>query len=249
MAHTYKSEGIVLKRWAYKERDKMVRVLTRDFGKVTGRAISSRNITSKLAGHLEPFIYADFFFAKSKTIDIVAGSNTIKSFQALRSSVEHAAAASFLCEVVDRFTQENSVDPGLFSLLLAALERIAESPSANLLMVYGDIIQILEHMGYSLELDACHSCKLVPNKLENLKFYYQLWSIECESCRSVEDVISLSDDALKVLRFLQRANPQDRTRLQLNEAVWKEIDVLIRGVIAYHVDGKIMSEQVLLAVL
>src|SRR3990167_4941169 len=110
MAYTYTTEGIILKRWNYKDQDKMVRVLTRKYGKLTTRAISARKVTSKLAGHLEPFIYADFFFAKSKTIDIVAGSNTI----AAHTSLPHSATAAYFADIVDYFIRDNQEDVPLF---------------------------------------------------------------------------------------------------------------------------------------
>ena len=50
----YVSNAIVLAKYPVGERDARYTIFTERFGKMAGRTTSSRKITSKLAGHLEP---------------------------------------------------------------------------------------------------------------------------------------------------------------------------------------------------
>ena len=50
----YVTEAIVLHKEPVRDADARYSFLTKKFGKVVGKATSSRKITSKLAGHLEP---------------------------------------------------------------------------------------------------------------------------------------------------------------------------------------------------
>ncbi len=246
MAATYKSEGVVLKRWRHREKDTLVRVLTRDFGKITARAISARKITSKLAGHLEPFVVADFFFAKSKTIDIVAGSNTIMSNDVLRSSMIHGAAANYIAEIVDNLTHDHDPDPLFYEYVLGMLQMIGQQPQLNILTVYAAIVQIFEYLGYRFELETCHSCKRVVTADEVLKFHFQLRGLECGNCRSIEQVRELSADSVRVLRFLQDESFETVAKLSVSDTVWRDIDPLIRSSIAYQLGKSPKSEVVFL---
>lgn len=255
MAATYKTEGVVLKRWDYREKDTMIRVLSRDFGKITARAISSKKITSKLAGHLEPFVVADFFFAKSKTIDIVAGSNTIMSNERLRTSLTHMAAGQYIAEIIDRLVEDREVDPLLFEYVIGIFEMLSQQQRVNTLSVYAAIVQIFEYLGYRFELSACHVCKREVAEFAGsitegeMKLHYDLRAVECGNCRSIEQVREMSVDTLRVMRFVQDQSFDDVLRLRVKDDVWRDIDGLIRSVIAYQLGRVPVSEPVFLELL
>ncbi len=243
MAQTYKTEGIVLKRWDYKEKDRMVKLFTRDFGKLTTRAISARKQSSKLAGHLEPFVHSDFHIAKSKTIDIIAGSNTINPHRRLRESIHHNALASYFLEVVDLFTDFEDADPELYDLVKAVLHYLDTHPY-NALVIHSAIIHLFSQIGYSLDLHTCHSCRKPITEGEN-KIDYGLWSVECHSCSTHEASRHVSDGVLKILRFLQREPFAVVAQLQLPEELWQELHETMRSLIQYHGHREIVSERVM----
>src|SRR3989339_723691 len=242
MNQTYKTQGIILKRWDYKERDKMVRILTNDFGKITTRAISARKITSKLAGHLEPFIHSDLFIAHSKTIDIVAGSNTIESHALLRQSLPHNAIANYFAEIIDRFTEERHTDKELFMHVLH-FSNWLNVHGANTLVLYAAIIQLFQILRFHVELYRCHSCKQLIGQ-EGNKFYYALWNVECMNCSSHEETTPLSANVIKILRFLSKQPFDAVAQLRVYDAEWKECDTLIRSILHYHLDKDLRSEPI-----
>lgn len=247
MSQTYTTQGIILKRWDYKERDRMIRILTREHGKITTRAISARKHGSKLAGHLEPFIYSDFFIARSRTIDIVAGSNTIQSHAQLRHSLTHSALANYFAEVVDRFTQEHHEDQHLFEHVHEFYQWLNTS-NANILGLYAAIVQLLGILGYRLELYECHACKR-PIEQEGSKFHYTLWNVECHECTSQDETIGLSANVIKIARFINERPFKEVVQLSVPQKEWIEFHGFIRSMLDYHIDRHIQSEAVLLALL
>jgi len=60
--HEYFSEALVLDREPYRDLDDRFSLFTKRFGKLVAKAKSSRKITSKLSGHLQPgnIVYARF---------------------------------------------------------------------------------------------------------------------------------------------------------------------------------------------
>ena len=247
MAQTYKTEGIVLSRRPYKNNDKLVRVFTRDYGKLTTRAISARKITSKLSGHLEPFIRADFHIARSKTIDIIAGSNTVDAHTTLRTSLQHTAMAGFFAEIIDQFTHTHHVEAALYDHMQQFYRWLNEH-DAHLLVLYAAVMQLYAHVGFHLEWYQCHSCKQSISPIEN-KFHYALWNIECGNCSSTEETMPLSVSAIKALRFLTE-EPFDRVgKLHIPEEVWKEVHICIDSLLQYHIDKPLRSQKLLFDVL
>lgn len=246
MAHTYKSEGIILKRWSYKDADRLLRILTRDYGKLTARAISARKANSKLAGHIEPFICADLFFAASKSIDILAGSVILNAHVRIRQSVEVLSIASVFSEVLDAHTQERFVDHALYDFVRDFFEWLNIHPS-NLLVLYAAVIQLFSVLGYHIELYHCHRCKrAVP--YEPAQFHLQLWTIECSACRvSDGDVLSLRAPMIKILRFLHQQSFDQIAKLRLQPHEWEETDRVVRSIVRYHSDRPLKSEPVLLS--
>lgn len=247
MAHTYKSEGIILRRQDYREKDVLVRVLTRDFGKLTARAISARKANAKLSGHLEPFTETDLFFAQSKTIEILAGSNTLVSNQRLRQSLEHNAIASFFLDIVDRLTRDEDVDTLVYDHVRDTLRWFA-THDASVLVLHASLLQLAQLLGYAVELYDCHSCKQRIGAV-GAKFHYTLWSVECANCTTADHTTPLSADAIKALRFMHEHLLDDVSRLVVTDDVWRDVDHIIRSLFRYHLDGVIPSETVFLQLL
>jgi DNA repair protein RecO (recombination protein O) len=247
MADTYKTEGLILRRWAYRDRDKMLRILTPDKGKITVRAISARKPAAKLTGHLEPFIYSQLFVARSRTIDILAGSATIDSHATLRHSLPHTALANFYIEALDRFTQEADPDAALFATVRETLAWLNQNPP-NALALYAALLRTLRQLGYQLELTTCHVCRRPVTEAE-AKLQYKLWSVECAECRSEDETVSLPVPAMKILRFVNTNSPADVARLKVEPADWRVVDGVVRSLVRYHLDGGLRSEPVFLSLL
>lgn len=247
MAQTYKTDGIILKRWAFKERDKLLRVFTRDYGKKTLRAISAQKAKSKLSGHLEPFIYTQLHIAHSKTIDIVAGSDTIAAHPHVRMNPEQSSIAHFFAEIVDALTHDEDKDSLVFEFILATINWLDEH-EANPLVLYGAILQLLPLLGYFVELEICHSCKK-PVTEEGNSFVFKLWNIECGNCSSLDQSMSLSTNTIKILRFISENEFDQIARLRVEGEEWKQVDELVRSLLHYHIDRELKSEHIYIRLL
>jgi DNA repair protein RecO (recombination protein O) len=54
-AHSFGAEGVVLRHMDYGEADRLITVYTSQSGKIRALVKGARKITSRKAGHLEPF--------------------------------------------------------------------------------------------------------------------------------------------------------------------------------------------------
>jgi len=118
----YKTEGIILKSADLGQLDRLLTIYTRGFGKILARAISVRKKEAKLKGLLEPFTYANFLLAKSRTIDIVTDVEAIDSFSYLHKNLESLAYAYYFAELIDKLCIAPERDENLWALLKRAME-------------------------------------------------------------------------------------------------------------------------------
>lgn len=248
MAYTYKTEGIILKRWDHGEQDKMVRLLTLERGKLTTRAISARKVQSKLAGHLEPFIESDLFIARSKSIDILAGSVVRRANARIRHSVLHAAMASYVAEIVDPVLDDRQSDPAVYHHVRDFLEWF-DTHDANLLVVYGMILKLFAMVGYRSEFYRCHQCKESVAAGDGNKFHFKLWNVECVNCATEDHTVQLSIESIKILRFLIERTYGEVARLHLRTQDWAAIHQFMRQLLLYNIERELKSEPVMHALL
>src|SRR5256885_1777053 len=102
----YKVNAIVLRRMDLGETDRILRLLTRECGRVDVVAKGARRGTSRLSGATELFTHSRMMLATGKTLDIVSQCEIRESFPPLRSNLPSLSRAAYLCELVERFMEE-----------------------------------------------------------------------------------------------------------------------------------------------
>jgi len=178
---TYKTKSIILSSYPYKEHDRIITFYSKEFGKMDARARGARKITSKLAGHLEPFIETELLLANGRRWDILAGSRTIKTNQNLRSDYLKLAAASVCVEAVKNITKPLSSDARVFQLLRAIISELelSQSKSRQKHLVATFLWQLLGLSGFKAELDHCIQCRI---SLSSGSFSFEGGGVLCHNC-------------------------------------------------------------------
>ncbi|HXF62177.1 MAG TPA: DNA repair protein RecO [Caldilineaceae bacterium] len=213
----YRTHAIVLRRRDYSDADRILTVLTPNYGKLELIAKGVRKTTSRKAGHLELFGHSSLLVAKARTWDIITEAVNVESFQAIRSDLDKIGQASYLCELVDCFTESGDENQPLWDLLLIALHALNEQASglpspldedkrheldANLLLHWFEL-HLLSLAGFQPQLFECLNCDA---ELEPVTNYIHLaeGGVFCPRCaEGRRELEALEPDALKVLRFLQ----------------------------------------------
>lgn len=127
MSRLYKTHGIVLKRSNYGEADRIITILTPEYGKLKVIAKGIRKITSRRAGHLEIFTHAQFMLFHGKTFDHVTEVVTKTSYPEFSRDLQKASFCYYLCELTDRLVPEKQESYEMFELLQGGITDIARS--------------------------------------------------------------------------------------------------------------------------
>ena len=79
--------AIVLRHADWGEADRLVTLFTREQGKLRAVAKGARKITSRKAGHLEPFTHVKLQLARGRSLFIVTQADTVDAYIPLRETL------------------------------------------------------------------------------------------------------------------------------------------------------------------
>jgi DNA repair protein RecO (recombination protein O) len=130
---SFRAEAVVLRHNDWGEADRLLVLFTLELGKVRAIAKGARKMRSRKAGHLEPFTWVNLLLARGRDLLIVTQAETIDPFTALREDLLLATHASYVVELLDKFTYEEGENPALYRLLVDTLARLsrAENPKSS----------------------------------------------------------------------------------------------------------------------
>jgi DNA repair protein RecO len=241
----YKTEAIVLRSMNLGEADRVLTVLTPRLGKlrVIGKGI--RRTRSRLGGGLEPFSDVQLVLAVGRTFDVVTGVALQEPHLALRNNLHSTAAAWYVVELVDRFCEGSADSHGAFVLLaqaLSALDAPTDLVSREVVARWFEL-HLLDASGFRPELARCLECGAEIEPAGN-SYSPAAGGALCPACASgTLGARSISADALKVLRHLQRAPLTDVLRLSLAVGLQREVERLLHATVSAVLERELRSRD------
>ncbi|MEA5462832.1 DNA repair protein RecO [Leptothoe sp. PORK10 BA2] len=155
MSRTYKATGINLKASPMGENDRLITILTKEYGLLRAIAPGARKHKSRLGGRSGLFVVNELMLSKGKSLDKMIQADTQQSFPGLSRDLARLTAGQYLAELV---LCEASEQPQaeLFELLIAHLERLENAPPSTVLacLAHGTF-HILALAGVAPELRYC----------------------------------------------------------------------------------------------
>lgn len=229
---SFRVEAVVLRHSDWGEADRLLWLFTREMGKVRAVAKGVRKLRSRKAGHLEPFTHTGLLLARGREILLVTQAESLDSFVALRENLTLLGYASYVIEVLDRFTYEEGENLALYRLLVDTLTRLASGRPAELAVRYYEV-RLLDLLGFRPQLFQCARCGK-EIKAEDQYFSAELGGVICPACgKGMPGAVPVSLQALKFLRHFQRSSYAEATRAHPDVAVYREMEVLMQHYLTY----------------
>ncbi len=143
----FKTEGIVIKRKNVGEADKLITILTKNFGKIRLKAKGVRKISSRRSPHVEPLNLTTISFYKGNGIPILTEAYTKNSFPKIKNNLKKVGYAYYSCELIDVLCPDNQENDTSFSLLQKNLEDLSNGHDIDLLIKKFEV-DLLTNLGY-----------------------------------------------------------------------------------------------------
>lgn len=156
MSGTYKALGINLKSAPLGESDRLLTVLTEEFGLVRAVAPGARKHKSSLGGRSGLFVVNHLLIAKGKSLDKITQAETLESYPGLSQNLSKLTAAQYLAELVLCQALSDQPQPELLALLREHLSRLETSPAQlTIPCLVQAIFHLLTFAGLSPQVQTC----------------------------------------------------------------------------------------------
>ncbi|MGB8213161.1 MAG: DNA repair protein RecO [Anaerolineales bacterium] len=242
--HSFRVEAVVLRHADWGEADRILTLYTRERGKVRAIAKGARKIRSRKAGHLEPFTRVTLQLAKGHDLLIVTQADTLDANLALGADLVKTGYASYVVELLDRFTYEDETENyAIFRLLTEVLGRIATETQPWLAIRYYEV-HLLDLLGYRPHLFECANCGEQIQAVDQF-FSPAAGGVLCPKCGAgLPGAWNVSVDALKYFRHFQRSPYSEAQRARRPSlAVQNELETLLQKYLTYLLERGLNSPR------
>ncbi|MEG2000668.1 MAG: DNA repair protein RecO [Evtepia sp.] len=210
------TKGIVLRETNYKDADKILTVLTQDFGKCTIKAAGCRRKNNRIAAAAQLLVYSELTLNERHDRYLLKEAFPLSSFRAVREDFILLSLASYFSEILDATAQENLPDPPLLSLLLNALYALDQLKKSPAMVKAVFEWKLLALIGYEPRIDTCAVCGQKNPSVP--RFHLREGILHCAHCPSPGGIsMPLTPSALQAARYLLRDNGKHLFSFSLDE--------------------------------
>lgn len=229
---SFSVEAVVLRHIDWGEADRLIWMFTLERGKLRTVAKGVRKPRSRKAGHLEPFTRSRLLLAQGRDFYLVTQAETISAYLPLRENLAGATYASYVVELLDRFTYEEGENRPLYTLLVDTLDRLCGEVDHDLVVRFYEM-RLLDLVGFRPQLFRCVRCSR-EIQAEDQYFSAHLGGAVCPRCGPiVEGAQPISMPALKHLRHFQRSNFIEAQRARLTPVLNNQLEMVMQHYITY----------------
>lgn len=249
MGQTYRATGINLKSMAMGESDRLLTILTKEYGLIRAIAAGARKHRSGMAGRSNLFVVNDLQIAEGRSLDRITQAEIIYAFSGLGQNLGKLTAAQYLAELALVQALSNQPQAQLFGLLNQQLKNLENSTHNSLAYLNHGIYHLLAIAGFAPQLHACCLTRqpLTPNLTSS---QWQVgFSITGGGVVKLTESLEFNQSATKInyhlngreLNALQALTADDPPEDDLPLTTWATVEHILRAYAQYHFDRPILS--------
>ncbi len=155
---TLVTKAFVMNSFPWKERHRLLHLLTPELGLITAMAPASESLRSRLRGVTQLFSYSELTLSSSRSRYSIKEGEVIESFIAVSQDLDRLAAASHAAEVFSDVARNDEPQKVIFDLWAYTLYEISCAPDPVFIARMATV-RLMEEIGFSPRLDACVVCR------------------------------------------------------------------------------------------
>jgi DNA repair protein RecO (recombination protein O) len=217
----------------YKESDKIVTILTREYGKVRFVAKGVKKVKSKHGASCQLFTHGDFSYYLTKGLGTLRHAELVHSFYEIRANLDLASYAAYLNEIIEIMSENEHPEAWIYDSYLAALYALEKGTSAKVILHIFELA-LLRVLGYSPQWNGCVHCQ--QNK-GPFVVSAKAGGVVCDVCMHYDETaITISETNRRLLHTMQNMTISQLGVIELSEQTLADIKRIIRYFIDYHIE-------------
>jgi DNA repair protein RecO (recombination protein O) len=238
----HRTEGIVIRSTDYGEGNKIITLLTPDYGKQGVVVRGARKPKSRYGALAQLFTYGDYSFYKSGSLGTLNSGEVIEPFRELREQLELAAYAAYAAELTDRAISDEESGAYLFHQLKAALGALAAGKDPQTVTRAYEM-KVASAAGYAPMLTECAGCGRNEGPF---RFSAQAGGALCGLCRHRDPAaLELDETVWKLLRVFAALDLRRLGNTDLKESSKKQLQAALRRWLDAHLGLQLKSRHFL----
>lgn len=243
MERSIRVQALVLSHNNFGEADRFIKLLTPDRGKISAIARGVRKLSSRKAGHLEPFTWVNAQLSRGNGCAWIIGQvSTLESFSSLVRDLETTCSAAYVTELADKFTEEEVASRGIYQLTLETIRQLAQGGD-EFPVIKAFELQLLDLAGYRPQLRNCVVCD--SEILQQDQFFSNRGGgIVCPECAEKENGLRpISMRSLKFFRYYQRHGFRAVCPVGWPQEIRAESEKILGDYLVYILERQINSRE------
>ena len=208
------TKGLVIREQTIGESDRLVTLLTADFGLVKAFVRRAKQINSRLGSATTLFAYSDFSLYKSKDAFVVDDASPIEVFFGLRKDIDRLTLAQYFAQLAYEMSAEEQPEEEVLRLTLNSLHLLCKGDKSLAQIKAVFELRALCLGGYMPSILACDNCGTYET--ETMYFDALEGKIYCENCPKT-GADRVPKNVITALRFICLTEPTKIFSFNLSE--------------------------------
>ena len=207
------TKGLVIKEQTIGESDRLVTLLTADYGIVRAFVRGAKQVKNRLSSSTSLFAYSDFSLYRGRDAFVVDGAVPIEVFFDLRKDIERLAAAQYFAQLAYELGNEEQPEDEMLSVMLNALHLLCKGNKDIRLIKSAVEFRLASLGGYMPNILACAKCSAYESDV--MYFDTLDGSIYCENCAKA-GAVACPKNVITAIRFICLTEPKKIYSFNLN---------------------------------
>lgn len=200
-----KTKGLVIKEQTVGESDRLVTLLTADYGLVNAFVRGAKQLKNRLAASTSLFAYSEISIYQGKNANVVDGANPIEVFFDLRKDIERLAVAQYFAQLAFELANEGQPEEEMLSVILNSFHLLCKGEKAIIQIKSVVEFRLMSLSGYMPNILACANCGTYETDI--MYFDTLEGCIYCENCQKI-GAIACPKNVITAVRFICLTEPK-----------------------------------------
>jgi DNA repair protein RecO (recombination protein O) len=223
----FSTPAILLRRLDYGDFDLILTFLSLERGKISLIAKSAKKSTKRFAGILELFSLMEVVAGtgKGRGLAVLQEAALKSPFSTIRNDIRKTAYASYWCELLYKWVEENQKQAPLYYLLKHVLSQLDGGALAAAEISIFFQMRLLNISGHGPSLRQCGRCRKNLETIECNPVVFDIakGAILCDGCASgAGGRIRLSKGTIKQLLWVESGDLKKASRVRFGAQAIKE---------------------------
>jgi DNA repair protein RecO (recombination protein O) len=220
----FTTDAITLRSYNLSESDKIIVMYSKDKGLLRCVAKGAKKPSSKIGSCFDSLIASQVLISKGKKLDVIDQSQGINTFSALRKDFGKLSYAMYCADIINAFSIEDDLgSTEIYDLFYNTLKAISASKNKlnSVLCVTKFQMNIMEILGYGLELNNCTRCLCPIGSSAVLS--KESGGVICPACAAEFN----NQISIKLINFLKKISGADfENKYFVDETLKNELTIM-----------------------